>query len=109
MKCITREVKMYRYIFANIDLETGTAYNLKEFFKPSPMGQREIRRYCEDNNQAVLIRKEEIPTKYSLPLDRFVVACSEYAALVEAGEAPEITEADELETDDSEETEEDID
>lgn len=109
MKCITREVKMYNYIFANIDLETGSAYNLKEFTLPQPMGQREIRKYCEENNQAVLIKKSTEPRKFALPLADFVQYCEEYAEKVKAGTAPPITPEDEAESDNDGPDDSDID
>lgn len=108
MKCITREVKMYKYIFANIDLKTGSAYNMQEKYSSNPMGQRAIKAFCESNN-AVMIHKEDIPVKYSLPLELFVKACEEYAVEVAEGRAPAITPDDEVEGEEPYEIEEDFD
>lgn len=109
MKCITREVKMYKYIFANIDLKTGSAYNMQEKYSPNPMGQRAVKAFCENNNNAIMIHKEDIPVKYSLPLELFVKACEDYAVEVAEGRAPAITTDDEVESEEYYDTEEDFD
>lgn len=105
MKFISREVKMYKYVFANIDLETGTAVNMQEIFTASPMGQRALKSFCEEHNNAVLIHKDTTTVRYAMPLDLFVKACEEYSVFVADGTAPAITENDEIE----EGSEEDID
>lgn len=94
MKTITREVMMYRYVFANIDLATGTAHNMVDINKPEPMGHRAIKAYCEAHDNAVLIHKDQGSVKYSMPLSLFVQTCEEYAKQVEAGEAEPISEED---------------
>lgn len=88
MKWITREVKMFKYVFANIDLETGRAFNMREKYLPQPMGQRAIKAECESNNNSVMIHKEEFTVRYALPLEYFVKACEEYAIKVAEGTAP---------------------
>lgn len=93
MKCITREMKMYKYIFANIDLASGTVHNTREFHVPVPMSRKAIKERCEADN-SVMIHKEEFVVRYSLPLSKFVEACEAYAAEVAAGNEPPIDPED---------------
>lgn len=79
MKTITREIIVYAYTFAHIDLETKTWVNPFTVEKLEPMGMREIQRTCVENDNAVLITSDKRAEKYSLPVEKFVEACKEHA------------------------------
>ena len=94
MKFITREVKIYTHIFANIDLSTGQAINMISIEKPYPMKSRELMKYQKDNNNAVLIGVNEETIKCSLPVELFVQACKDYALKGQSDEETPIVEGD---------------
>lgn len=79
MKFITREVTIYTYYFANVDIATGNATNLVSVSLTDKMTSREIKKKCVALNGAVHLRTTEHNEKYSLPLQDFVRACAEYA------------------------------
>ena len=79
MKNITREVKIYDYTIANIDLENGTAVNRRTISGPDPLGQRELARVCKDNDNAVVIHSGTHMEKFSMPLSLFTDICRAYA------------------------------
>ena len=94
MNTITRVIKMYTYRFANIDIISGKAENITTITRATPMGSREIAKYCKDHNDAVKIQTAEELVKYSLPVEMFVNACQQYAQLVASGQATAITDDD---------------
>ena len=98
MKLITREVKMYKYTFANIDIQTGNATNMQEVTIPEPMGMRDQRKYSAEHDNAILIHTEEFSRKFAMPLSEFIKCCEWYAEKVAEGEAEAITDSDEEET-----------
>lgn len=80
MKIITREVTMYSYTFANIDLVSGKALNIETVTSPDPLTKKDISAQCASRGGALCIASEVTKEKYSLPLSDFVAACMEYAA-----------------------------
>lgn len=100
MKTITREIKIYRYVFANVDIATGTIADKHTVENPVPLTRKQKKQYSEQWNNAVMVHTEEVPTRYSLPLTDFIKACEDYAAKVAAGKAKPITEDDIEESDD---------
>lgn len=87
MKCITREVTMYNYTFANIDVTTGQAHNISTVSRPTPFGARELAQFCKSHGDCVKIRQEEVTEKFSLPITEFVNACRIYAEAAEQAKA----------------------
>lgn len=87
MKTITREVKLYSYTFANIDVTTGQTSNMHTIERPYPMTQKAIREYCANHDGSIMVKTDEVTRKYSMPVDDFIKACEEYAARVETTKA----------------------
>lgn len=88
MKFITREVTIYTYYFANVDIATGNATNLVSMSLTDKMSSREIKKKCVELNGAVHLRTTEHNEKYSLPVQEFVRACVEYAERIDASYKP---------------------
>lgn len=88
MKFITREVTIYTYYFANVDIATGNATNLVSVSLTDKMSSREIKKKCVELNGAVHLRTTEHNEKYSLPVQEFVSACAEYAERIAASYEP---------------------
>ena len=88
MKFITREVTIYTYHFANVDIVTGNATNIVSVSVSDKLSLRQIKKRCEELNGAICIRTDEHNEKYSLPLQEFVRACAEYAERIAASHEP---------------------
>lgn len=84
MKFITREVTIYTYRFANVDIATGNATNIVSVSVYDKLSLRQIKKKCEELNGAIHISTEEHNEKYSLPVQEFVRACAEYAERIAA-------------------------
>lgn len=93
MKVISRNVTVYAYKFANVDLDTGNIANVMVRRTVVPMSLREIQRYGTEHN-VFHVRTDKEVVRYVLPLERFVEAATAYAA--------ENGEIDEQEDDNSE-------
>ena len=88
MKFITREVTIYTYYFANVDIATGNTTNLVSMSLTDKMSSREIKKKCVELNGAVYLRTTEHNEKYSIPIQEFVRACAEYAERIDASYKP---------------------
>lgn len=88
MKFITREVTIYTYYFANVDIATGNTTNLVSMSLTDKMSSREIKKKCVELNGAVHLRTTEHNEKYSIPIQEFVRACAEYAERIDASYKP---------------------
>lgn len=84
MKFITREVTIYTYHFANVDIATGNATNIVSVSVSDKLSLRQIKKKCEELNGAIHIRTDECNQKCSLPVQEFVRACAEYAERIAA-------------------------
>lgn len=102
MKTITREIKMLKYTFANVEVSgentSVTSVNYVESAKK--LTRAETRAYSQQFGGAIIVATQEFTKKYVIPVEWFIKACEEYAAAVEAGEIDGIDE-------DSEDDEED--
>lgn len=98
MKFITREVTIYTYYFANVDIATGKATNLVSVSLTDKMSSREIKKRCVELNGAVHLRTTEHNEQYSLPVQEFVRACAEYAERISASHEPDDNYEEYLET-----------
>lgn len=102
MKLITREVRVYKHTFANVDVSNGVLKNKITITQPEKLTRAEKKAISEANNGAIMVNVEQETVRYSLPLTEFIAACEDYAKRVEAGESEPIT------ADDSDDQEDDI-
>lgn len=79
MKVITRDVKVYTYTFAMVDVATGNATEMKKVITAEPLTRSGMKEFIEKNPGFICIHKDEKNVKYSLPLTNFVAACEAYA------------------------------
>lgn len=95
MKYITRTIEVHVYTFANIDAARGSAFNMQKVERGYPMTQAEIKAFCEANNNCLCIDHSKAAEKYSLPIDRFISACKEYAEEANSADPAEEDSEDE--------------
>lgn len=79
MKLISREITLYSYTFANIDVSSGMAINMFTIEQASPLTNAEHRKISGVNNGAVVINKSSEKKRFAMPVDDFISACREYA------------------------------
>lgn len=79
MKNITRTCTIYYVTIANIDVATAKAVNVQTFYFNDKPTRTQINKLCKDNNNAVVINREEKEIKCSIPVSYFIEACKAYA------------------------------
>lgn len=92
MKLITREVRVYKYTFANVDVGSGVLMNKITITRPEKITRAEKKQISEQNNGAIMVHIDQDSVRYSLPVTEFIAACENYAERVAAGEAEAIDE-----------------
>lgn len=79
MKLITREVTVYTYTFAHVNLQAGKITDMESIDYVEQLSQKEVKDKADELGKQFM-KKEERKVKCSLPLELFVSACAEYAA-----------------------------
>ena len=99
MKFITREIKMYCYTFAKVNVATGTVEESFTIRQPDKLTREQKKAIAEEHDWAVLVQTTRESEKYSMPVSEYITACKEYAERVARGEAeaPSIDEEDDPE------------
>lgn len=84
MKMITREIIQTRYEFGKVDVESGSIFDVMDYVSVKPMTKKEIADYCKANGDCLLLRHSPIRVRYTLPVERFISACEQYAEEVKS-------------------------
>lgn len=99
MKLITREIKIYKYTFGKINIDSNTVYDLFTVERVEPMSKRALAAVSAENDGAVMLKEEMEARKFALPLELFVEASVRYSQEKgdEADEENEYIEGEEIE------------
>ena len=82
-KNITREMTLYVYTFAKVDSANCQVFDVEVIESGEAIGVRRLAEIGKEKGGKLCVSSTKKEFRYSLPIDRFIEACKEYAKEIE--------------------------